>query len=405
MTASPIIEDATAYPAGSDVYVLSLVSNGNQGVVKYTAGNYASGACTEDTANEVERCEVKTEHSLRSKFVTMKAGSSTRVCLHLRACSGTENCTDRTCTAWPTSPTSSMTDIVVVAFNSTAPGTPGGLTITPGSGQLTISWNNVTDPTGLSSVFAYYVKILSGTTLVVSGYTSGLLNERSIRVTGLTNATTYTIQVSAISHNNEIGTAATGTGTPAVPTTPTCTSITDVFAYPVSIIGINNTLGAVITPAAAGKTVQFKDGDTVLGSGTTNATGDSYFDWTPTVAKVYSIKASVGTECISVNAKIVNVYTCLSIMADYGTIIKKYDADKDGKISSTERAAAVTDYLAGKITESQNDAVMYFNVANCEYTPTPVEGEPSKASTAFYIISAAVGLGLLAYSLTKDKKK
>ncbi|WP_433667316.1 beta strand repeat-containing protein [Nocardia sp. CA-136227] len=57
-------------------------------------------------------------------------------------------------------------------------------------------------------------------------------------------------------------------------------------------VGTATTLTATVTPAAAGGTIEFADGATVLGTGQVDATGTSTFQWTPSAAGAHTLTAT-----------------------------------------------------------------------------------------------------------------
>ena len=215
---------------GTDTWFEFLIDNKaslgyTQGVVKYIGSRYDATAsiCYQDIPNQLITCIPTTAWNLKTLGrVLVNTGALFNFgCVETFPCTTGEDCTNRTCTTFG-SRTSFETQIFVNAYNPSSPAVPTGLTITPGSGTLTISWNSVTDPRG-GEVFAYYVNVSTGGNLVVSGYTqSGL---RNVTIGGLTNGTTYTIGVIARSYNGIGGSAATGSGTPVGATNPTVFNI------------------------------------------------------------------------------------------------------------------------------------------------------------------------------------
>lgn len=211
---------------GTDIFLEFLMENKAslgyaQGVVKYIGSRHdiAASVCYQDIPDQLITCIPTTAWGLKTLGrVLVNTGALFDFgCVETFPCIAGENCTNRACTTFG-SRTSFETQISVNAYNSSSPSIPTGLTITPGSGTLTISWNSVTDPRG-GEVFAYYVNITTGGNLIISGYTqSGL---RNIIVGGLTNGTTYTVQVTARSYNGIGGPAVTGSGTPVGATNPT----------------------------------------------------------------------------------------------------------------------------------------------------------------------------------------
>ena len=112
-------------------------------------------------------------------------------------------------------PQESVTLFVIPAASGTAPAAPTGLSATPGSGQVTLSWNAVS---GATSYKIYRSTASGAETLFQSGVaTTSFLN------TGLTNGTTYFYKVSAVNANGESPLSAEASATPqvAAPAAPT----------------------------------------------------------------------------------------------------------------------------------------------------------------------------------------
>lgn len=202
------------------------------GMVKFHGAKHdiPARACYFDLSQQDidAHCAKTTAYNLKNiaKPVVYGQGTFTYGCIQSFGCSDGDNCAGRTCTTWGPW-ISFIPDIPIVARNTSYPLAPAGLTITPGSGTLTIGWNSVNDPVG-GEVFAYHVLVYDGTTPVIDGYAeSGL---RTVTIGGLTNSKAYSVQVWALSHNGlESFSAATGTGTPAGATNPT---VYDILTIP-----------------------------------------------------------------------------------------------------------------------------------------------------------------------------
>jgi PKD repeat protein len=133
------------------------------------------------------------------------------------------------------SPSQSATSSVTInaaPIAGTAPGAPTGLTATPGSTQVSLSWTAPASNGGVN-ITAYRVyrgTTSGGETPVTTGGCSGLGNVLSCTDTGLTNGQTYYYQVSAVNaigegtRSNEAS-AITPANTPTnTPTKPAATS-------------------------------------------------------------------------------------------------------------------------------------------------------------------------------------
>lgn len=223
MSATPsIVSGAVTGFVGNagDTWLMCLYENKaiegyTQGVAKFLGGMFdiSTNLCSLDAANALVTCIKPTEYNLKGKAkVLVRKGTFDFGCIQTFGCASGDNCAQDTCSSFGNR-ISFETNIPIAARNTAAPAVPGGLVITPGSGELNIRWNSVQDPTGLSEVFAYYVAVYIGGTLVKAGHTeSGL---RQVTIGGLSNGTTYSVEVYAVSHNNVSSNPATGTGTPA----------------------------------------------------------------------------------------------------------------------------------------------------------------------------------------------
>ena len=97
------------------------------------------------------------------------------------------------------------------SVESTVPGAPGDLLVTPGDGQLTVSWSAPDD--GGSAIIEYSLEWKTGDE-EFSDDRHAVVSGLSHTITGLTNGTAYDVSVTAVNINGS-GTAAEGSGTPA----------------------------------------------------------------------------------------------------------------------------------------------------------------------------------------------
>ena len=234
MAAKPSIVSATGFKGnGNDIWLMCLYENKKslgytQGMAKFQGSRYDPGAnmCYQDIPNALKVCINTTEYNLKNKtIVLVNLGAPFNYgCLESFGCSGGDDCTARTCATWGNR-WSFVWDIPVVAQTFSSPPSPGPITVTPGNAILTIGWNKVADPVGLSEVFSYFIVILDPSTgdPVISGYMQE--GSKSVTIGGLTNGKKYNIEVRAVSHNDEASSVATGTGTPAGATNPYLLSI------------------------------------------------------------------------------------------------------------------------------------------------------------------------------------
>ena len=220
MSAKPsiVIGASTGYVYNSDTIVLMcLYENNTRGIVKFQGSRHdvAGNMCYQDlNIGYVEiQCAPTTAYNLKNMCspVVYGQGIFDFACLESFGCSEGDNCEGLICTTW--GPRISFeTKIPIRQKNATFPLAPTGLIITPGNGELTLSWDIVNDPTG-GEVFAYNVKVFDGTTSIVDGYAEAGL--RNITIGSLTNGKEYSIHIDAINHNGYISlSSAIGSGTP-----------------------------------------------------------------------------------------------------------------------------------------------------------------------------------------------
>jgi PKD repeat protein len=125
--------------------------------------------------------------------------------------------------ASPANTATSTVSVTASPIAGTAPGAPTGLTATPGSGQVALSWTPPSNNGGvnITSYKVYRGTSSGGETLLTSGGCSGLGAVTSCTDTGLTNGTTYYYTVSAM---NAIGEGPVSNEANATPAGGTCTA-------------------------------------------------------------------------------------------------------------------------------------------------------------------------------------
>ena len=115
--------------------------------------------------------------------------------------------------ATSTGATTSDTASVTITDNDEVPGAPRSLTVTNGDTQLTVEWVS-TDNAGTSPVTHYEIRHALTADIADADWSPAV---SGTVLTGLTNGSTYTVEVRAVSAAGN-GTAASETGTPAAPT-------------------------------------------------------------------------------------------------------------------------------------------------------------------------------------------
>lgn len=219
--ANPNIDDVTVNYDGSSTQVL-ILSNNSDGY-GYQKLDVISGGVVKGSDIRCVNIRQLPFYSKTSVYLSGLVQPIDYVKAYRCSTDTNQNCS----VIPPTCSSMTLTDsfysgMYAISTNNTPPGMPSGLAIVPGDGNLNIKWNNVSDPSGISSVFAYYLIMEDAGTTVVVGHV--LNTNRNITIGGLTNGKTYTIQVQAVSHSNVAGSQATGSGTPIAPCTqPSCT--------------------------------------------------------------------------------------------------------------------------------------------------------------------------------------
>ncbi|MHB9119619.1 MAG: fibronectin type III domain-containing protein, partial [Burkholderiales bacterium] len=124
---------------------------------------------------------------------------------------------DSTATAY-----ADLTGNGVTVSNVTLPSAPTISGITPGSGQLSVAFT--AGASGSSAITNYKYSTDNGSTFTAVSPSS---TASPIVITGLTNGTTYSVQIKAVNANGDGTATGTTTGTPSTtPSAPTITGIT-----------------------------------------------------------------------------------------------------------------------------------------------------------------------------------
>lgn len=294
MSATPSIVTSTGYVYDSNTMVLMCLYENKasmgytNGVVKFQGSKHdrAASICYQDLSpSDIDvHCAKTTAYNLKNIAypVVYGEGLFDFGCIESFGCSAGDDCAGGICTTW--GPRISFeTDIPLRPKNTSFPLAPTGLTITPGSGTLTLVWNSVDDSTG-GEVFAYNVLVFDGTTTVIDGYTEAGL--RNVTIGGLTNGKVYSVQVWALNHNGYTSfSAAMGSGTPAGATNPTVYNILTIPTSPAA--GASFTIKAQISNSGPSGKVRavFKVGGTQISD--QNSTLDTFPGgglWEPVIA-------------------------------------------------------------------------------------------------------------------------
>ena len=117
--------------------------------------------------------------------------------------------------------TYNMGEIIMNYVGETHPSTPTGVTVAAGDGQVTLSWNTVSDATSYNIYWSTMSGVTKTTGTKISNVTSPYTH------TGLTNGTTYYYVVTAVNSNGESNESIQVSVTPsAIPSQATPTGVT-----------------------------------------------------------------------------------------------------------------------------------------------------------------------------------
>lgn len=219
--ANPDVKYVTANFAGSTTEVLVLFNNaGGYGFVRLEA---LQGATIKGSIEQCYDIKLTPLNSLANMLLSGLVQPIDYIKAYRCNAGSDQNCeaSPPTCINKILTSNFNTGGLYPVAYNSSPPGVPSGLTITPGDRSLSVSWNSVPDPSGPSEVFAYYFAVYNGATKIVGGYL--MAGVRNILVSDLTNGVRYDVYVTAVSHSNVSSSPASGAGTPvALCATPAC---------------------------------------------------------------------------------------------------------------------------------------------------------------------------------------
>lgn len=214
---NPNIIDYTAYWDGTNTYALLLWTNsggnGYVGIVVYDQGGFWKG--------QIESCM---DARVGLKYLTrifISGPTTTFLEIHIFRCGSdtAQQCSPTASCLAPIRTGNTGPNVGVRARDTTAPAAPTGLAAVAGNGQLTVSWNPVTN----TPIFAYFLSITDVSTgsIVDFGYLES--NITSWLFANLTNGKAYDINVLAVNHSYVNGAISTIRGTPKAPTLATIT--------------------------------------------------------------------------------------------------------------------------------------------------------------------------------------
>lgn len=247
------------YTPGSEVRLMALFTNSTiEGMTRWKGYKQASsgGACEPDFY-WTEWCSIPTRYGLKDLMYVDISSTLNYGCLKTYGCT-TGNCVS--CSAWDESAGNMITDIPVIQRNMSNPSPVSNFNVAALDKSIQLTWNAVSDPSGMSEVFAYKIEVWLGSTRntsVVAGYAQdGQLN---VVIGDLTNGQLYTVDIQALSHSQTISTLVSRTVTPTGP-------ITGNIHFLVKDTGNNPLSGVTVT-------VDSNNRGTTNGSGILDVTG------------------------------------------------------------------------------------------------------------------------------------
>lgn len=172
-----------------------------------------------------------------------------------------------------------------IVLDTTAP-TNGAVTVTPGNGELTVSWTGFAD--AASGIAGYRVMSATGTaapTNCTTGTPAWEGDDDSATLTGLTNGTTYALRVCAVDGAGNVSGGATRTGRPVPETdapagTVVMTGVGDYTRSTTVTLGLAATDASGVTEACVSNT----------------STCSAWFAMTPT--KAWTLSGGTGSRTV-----------------------------------------------------------------------------------------------------------
>ena len=218
MAANPTIRAVSASKDSISTLIMALLENSTRGMVQMRA--YLSASCvTEDTTMRLIGCldqssniYINEIYQLASLYKPVTTSVSS-TCLRAYKCNSGENCDTAACSFWNSSYNSEMNNNPMSGALGNTPISVSNLSAIPGNRSISVSWGDVGQET---SIWAYWVILSQGATVMVSGWTQ----RNNILISNLTNGTPYTVKVKAGSFDGYSGLFTESTVTPVAPPCP-----------------------------------------------------------------------------------------------------------------------------------------------------------------------------------------
>jgi len=217
MAASPTIKHVSATKNTDIKFTILLSNEGTPGMVLLRGYNYDTGSCIETGSRPICLYEDSEYiNNLYTKVLLAQGVVSNTGCVKAFVCTSGDDCENKTCSAYNSSPSSSIENIPVSVGLGVVPNPVTSLSLSPGDQTIAASW---TAPSN-APIFCYYVGLFRAGNLVTSGY----VTTTQITVGNLTNGVSYTLEVAAVSDDDLSSGVVSENATPTVDcVTPDCT--------------------------------------------------------------------------------------------------------------------------------------------------------------------------------------
>jgi titin len=226
----------------------------------------------------------------------------------------------------------------VPAIPSTRPGAPTGVSAVAADGSATVGWTAPTS-TGASAISGYTVLCSTGGSYTSCGSVTG--SATSLRVTGLTNGTAYTFEVTATN-----GSGAGPASAASASVTPLAAGVAPTFGAPSATadgftVAIANYDAAATYTVSASAGTATRSGATITVSGLDAATASTV---TVAAARTGFTTASSTVEGSSLKAGIAPTFSGRTATpTGFTFVIANYDAASDYALTATDGAEVSRD--------------------------------------------------------------
>ncbi|HLK01605.1 MAG TPA: PKD domain-containing protein [Streptosporangiaceae bacterium] len=268
---------------------------------------------------------------------------------HTYSTAGTYNATlTVTDSASPANTATNSVSVTASPLQGTPPGAPTGLTATPGTGQVSLSWTPPASNGGVNiTSYRVYRGTSSGTeTLLTSGGCSGLAAVTSCTDSGLTGGQKYFYEVSAV---NAVGEGSLSNEASATPTGSACT--------PAQLLGNPGFENGSASPAPWTITSTHSPVEVINKNSLEpphSGTWDAWLDgWGKTTTDTLSQTITLPTGCTNYNFSFwLHINTAETTKTTAYDTLKVQVLDSSGNVLSTLHTYSNLDHNAGYLQRS-----------------------------------------------------